>query len=596
MKKSLLLFIAVLFLIPVASWGQASGDYRSAASGNWIANATWEKYDGLSWIAATAIPTNTDGVITIRNGHTVTISAVGLSYDQVTVDSGGQVTVASTITSTLADGTGTDLTINGTWLNQGGIWTTTGTWVVGSGGTYIHNTTSGIATPLGRATLDANSTFIYRGSSTLTPAISLSGRTYGNLSFESTSGSWTESGTGASALIINGNLSVGSNVTFNCNITGTPGHAVKGNFSVASGATLTFTPASAGTVSLNGSALQSISGAGTITTNASSTIAVNNSNGISLGKNLLIGGTLAMTQGNIALGGNTITLGLSGTTITTTGNTTISSTSITSVGSTAGVVVGMSITGTNIPTGATITAFTANTITLSANATATSTGVTLTINSIGNTLTYTAGFLTGSGTFTRWFGTSAITIGTAAGQFPFGVSSNNRNVWVGGTPTTGGTVSVQYADASGATQPFTSGSFSENSQTFVNRSNASWTVATANSFADAGAGLSLRIQGTGLPGINAVGDLNISGAAASASGTYAAPGGTTTDPQVNRTGLDQTGLTSTFYFASTSNSPLPVELTSFTRSIVGKKVILNWQTATEVNNYGFEIQRSAVSH
>jgi hypothetical protein len=41
---------------------------------------------------------------------------------------------------------------------------------------------------------------------------------------------------------------------------------------------------------------------------------------------------------------------------------------------------------------------------------------------------------------------------------------------------------------------------------------------------------------------------------------------------------------------------VPVELTSFTASISGRNVILNWSTATEVNNYGFEIERSADSH
>ena len=40
------------------------------------------------------------------------------------------------------------------------------------------------------------------------------------------------------------------------------------------------------------------------------------------------------------------------------------------------------------------------------------------------------------------------------------------------------------------------------------------------------------------------------------------------------------------------NAPLPVELTTFTASIVDNNVELNWQTATEVNNYGFEIQRN----
>ena len=36
---------------------------------------------------------------------------------------------------------------------------------------------------------------------------------------------------------------------------------------------------------------------------------------------------------------------------------------------------------------------------------------------------------------------------------------------------------------------------------------------------------------------------------------------------------------------------LPVELISFTAELSGDKIILNWQTATEINNYGFEIER-----
>jgi N-acetylneuraminic acid mutarotase len=37
---------------------------------------------------------------------------------------------------------------------------------------------------------------------------------------------------------------------------------------------------------------------------------------------------------------------------------------------------------------------------------------------------------------------------------------------------------------------------------------------------------------------------------------------------------------------------IPVELTSFTATTNGKKVTLNWSTSTELNNLGFEIQRS----
>jgi photosystem II stability/assembly factor-like uncharacterized protein len=40
---------------------------------------------------------------------------------------------------------------------------------------------------------------------------------------------------------------------------------------------------------------------------------------------------------------------------------------------------------------------------------------------------------------------------------------------------------------------------------------------------------------------------------------------------------------------------LPVELTSFTASAVNGQVVLNWSTATEVNNRGFEIQRRSGS-
>ena len=41
---------------------------------------------------------------------------------------------------------------------------------------------------------------------------------------------------------------------------------------------------------------------------------------------------------------------------------------------------------------------------------------------------------------------------------------------------------------------------------------------------------------------------------------------------------------------------IPVELTSFTASVMQNSVSLNWQTATETNNSGFEIERSEMSN
>lgn len=41
-----------------------------------------------------------------------------------------------------------------------------------------------------------------------------------------------------------------------------------------------------------------------------------------------------------------------------------------------------------------------------------------------------------------------------------------------------------------------------------------------------------------------------------------------------------------------SDVPLPVELTSFTANLNGNGVLLQWETETEVNNYGFEVERN----
>jgi len=42
----------------------------------------------------------------------------------------------------------------------------------------------------------------------------------------------------------------------------------------------------------------------------------------------------------------------------------------------------------------------------------------------------------------------------------------------------------------------------------------------------------------------------------------------------------------------TADDPIPVELTSFSASAAGNNVILEWATATELNNLGFDVERS----
>ncbi|MBK6398443.1 MAG: hypothetical protein IPF75_09290 [Bacteroidetes bacterium] len=44
---------------------QSPNDYRSKASGSWNATSTWQRFNGSSWVNATATPTSSDTTITI---------------------------------------------------------------------------------------------------------------------------------------------------------------------------------------------------------------------------------------------------------------------------------------------------------------------------------------------------------------------------------------------------------------------------------------------------------------------------------------------------------------------------------------------------
>jgi hypothetical protein len=109
---------------------------------------------------------------------------------------------------------------------------------------------------------------------------SFGGRTYGNFEMNYP-GSITA--TGSSAVTI-GNFTA-SKGTFYFNVTGSPGHAITGNISVANVATLIFAPSSAGTVRLNGTSSQTISGFGSLMAGPNSTITVENSAGVLLNMN-----------------------------------------------------------------------------------------------------------------------------------------------------------------------------------------------------------------------------------------------------------------------------------------------------------------------
>ena len=47
------------------------------------------------------------------------------------------------------------------------------------------------------------------------------------------------------------------------------------------------------------------------------------------------------------------------------------------------------------------------------------------------------------------------------------------------------------------------------------------------------------------------------------------------------------------YFYPRTDEPFPVELTSFTAGLYNNYIILKWSTATEINNFGFDVERNA---
>jgi len=74
------------------------------------------------------------------------------------------------------------------------------------------------------------------------------------------------------------------------------------------------------------------------------------------------------------------------------------------------------------------------------------------------------------------------------------------------------------------------------------------------------------------------------------------PSGTTyvrNDYNTSNTQYSHTLAANIAFIPNSSDAPLPVELTSFTAKSTGNTVTLNWETKTEVDNNGFEVERNA---
>ena len=202
----------------------------------------------LGVVAASAAPATSDDVVTIRNGHTVTVAA-SVSSDQVIVEAGGQVTVNGGVTWTIANGAGTDLTCR--YRYQCRITTMTGTGVFQSGGRYQHAQNGG-AIPA--ATWDANSTCEVTG--VAGTAVTGLNQAFGNLKWNCPGQSAAQSLPNTGTMTIAGNLEINSTGSSQLQLNQTS-LTIAGNFT-QTGGTLRITTASTScTINVGGSFSQS---------------------------------------------------------------------------------------------------------------------------------------------------------------------------------------------------------------------------------------------------------------------------------------------------------------------------------------------------
>ncbi|MCH8035058.1 MAG: T9SS type A sorting domain-containing protein [Bacteroidetes bacterium] len=455
--------------------------------------------------------------------------------------------------------------------------------------------------------------------------------------FSHISGTLTETSTGSGALVFSksGIQIYTSGGTISNTI----------NFTVNSGSTLQMASASTtitggGSFTLSSGASLGITSSNGITTSgASGNIQVTGTRNYNTGTNYTYNGTESQNMGNgfpnnlsgtltIDNSGNSVTLETTRTianggsivlaagTFAAGSNLTMASTS--SITRSGGDMTGnpqgsgtynVTYSGNSKTTGTELAGSGLNNITVNLNS-----DQTLTLDqsrTVAGTLTLTSGnAATGSNTLTLGTSTSSLgslarTSGTIIGNFqcwfaastvsnvlfPIGTASNYRpaNISFTVAPSTGGTLTAFFT----ASDPGTVGlPLDDGGTSIVNAGNEGyWTINAADGLT--GGTYSLDLTADGFSGVSVVSTLRLIKRSIAGSwtlnGSHSAGTGTTETPVVHRTGMS--GF-SEFGVGSPSDNPLPVELSLLSAIIKESVVILNWNTETEVNNYGFEIQRS----
>jgi len=212
------------------------------------------------------------------------------------------------------------------------------------------------------------------------------------------------------------------------------------------------------------------------------------------------------------------------------------------------------------------------------------------------TLNWSSGTIIGS--FSRWF--AASTNSGITGLFPIGTSNYYRPLQVEYTtaPSAGGLFTAQFVTGVPGNTGLPLIDFTLSPVVTINKmgSNGYWHIDTSNGLS--GGTYICTATAAGFYGISSVASLrllrrNNLTAAWSLLGTSLVGSGTTAIPVVSRTSITANG--GDFGMATDSAiSTLPVSILDFSAQRSVEKVILNWSTASELNNGTFEIERSIV--
>ncbi|MGB4848927.1 MAG: autotransporter-associated beta strand repeat-containing protein, partial [Saprospiraceae bacterium] len=318
----------ILVFILLMSWlnaglGQTTYTWNQTGTASWATTTNWTPtrttpatndilvFNNGATTTVTSVPTQTIGQLSVSSNTTVNLQAAaaatvltigGGTGTDLIVDSGSALNINGTNSTKILVATGATGRITGNMTYTaavhtldaadasgitfnspsiftqgtgctGNVFTAAGTAnaIVFTSGTIFSQLAGsnpfGLTQPSSKVVFQTGSLFKHQQSGTP----SFSGRTYADFEYNIAA---TVSVTGASAVSLN-NFTIDLN-TFNFNMTGTPGHAIKGNVSVLSGTTLNFNPASAGTINFNGTSAQTISDAGTLTFASNQAIALGN--------------------------------------------------------------------------------------------------------------------------------------------------------------------------------------------------------------------------------------------------------------------------------------------------------------------------------